>query len=311
MATAEVGAPLSVRIGLHGQCFSGSNFLVTGGARGGDQETRILGAITAAVTGPDRPVLRHLELSLSISGSRSDNVRADVGRTDPTTIATLGTLGVGVKAGGEVVRSLSVGGLVEGRFFTWTTGGPAPIESASATVTGLGSFDVGRLVPAVPLRFHLGLGIFLDNSLQLFPAGQCASSLGNDACIRSRVVETFAYGIAPPRLELALAVELGLHPRLPWGLVGIAPLVEVHLSNALGDGDVVVANALSRTFGPTEPLYRRDALFCTVGLRLRPGLGLIIDAAVDLGLTSPGYAYGPRVPDWNLVLGLGYALGKN
>jgi outer membrane protein OmpA-like peptidoglycan-associated protein len=45
----------------------------------------------------------------------------------------------------------------------------------------------------------------------------------------------------------------------------------------------------------------------TFGVRVRPVAGLILDAGLDVGLSSYGFRYGSPLPSWNLLLGAAYA----
>jgi outer membrane protein OmpA-like peptidoglycan-associated protein len=47
--------------------------------------------------------------------------------------------------------------------------------------------------------------------------------------------------------------------------------------------------------------------YITFGFRIRPVAGLILDAGMDIGVQSPGFQYGPPVPQWNVILGAAYA----
>src|SRR5205814_1681402 len=82
-------------------------------------------------------------------------------------------------------------------------------NSTNVTIDGVASWDLrhSKATANVPLRFHINFGFLYDNSLALLPKGQCGLSTGNDPCIRSRVVETFAYGIGTNRLRLAFAID--------------------------------------------------------------------------------------------------------
>jgi len=47
--------------------------------------------------------------------------------------------------------------------------------------------------------------------------------------------------------------------------------------------------------------------YLTFGARVRPVAGLILDAGLDVGLSSYGFRYGSPMPVWNLILGAAYA----
>jgi len=54
--------------------------------------------------------------------------------------------------------------------------------------------------------------------------------------------------------------------------------------------------------------FSRSSHVLTIGLRGNVVSGLFLDAAVDVGLNSPDFVYGPPVPPWQLLLGLGWSV---
>ncbi len=316
--TAEVGRPLNLRVGTRVQLFKSSNFLIgknsSGG--GGDQNSRFLGDLTIAITGPDVVVMRNLELYLGILNSSNLNERDDTGRTDPKVILSLGDIVLGLKGAGEVTRGISVGGNFGVRFFNSISDVLANPDATNFDVNAIGSVDVRRFAEKVPLRFHLNLGYLVDRSLNLLPPGQCANSMGVDECIKSRVVETFAYGLGVQRLRLVVAADVPLRPHVPWGIFGVDIFAEYHYERAFGNGDQTMAHALasaecmngmvsSNCIVP-DRVTNQNIQYMTAGLRLRPLAGLSIDAAVDIGFQSPGFQFGPPLPAWNVILGANY-----
>ena len=127
-------------------------------------------------------------------------------------------------------------------------------------------------------------------------------------CIRSRVVETFAYGINPSRFKLALAIDSPL--AFAKNKVGLDLIFEYHVDIAVGDGDTLVGNAVRSSFPAAQQGDRVDGQsqqYLTFGLRVRPVAGLILDAGLDVGLSSYGFRYGSPMPTWNVILGAAYA----
>ena len=273
----------------------------------GDTDSRFLGDLTIGLTGPDVAFLRNLEIYLAVLNSSNQNVRKDTGRTDPSVILALGDVNLGLKAGGELGKGFSLGGNVNVRFFNSISGVLAESSATSASLDLLAMYDVRKIAPNVPLRFHLNFGYYIDQSIQLLPSGQCGKSVSNDACIRSRVVETFAYGLGSQRLRIALGAELPFRPHVPWGIFGVAPFFEYHFEHAVGDGDTTVANALTKDGRvAANRINNPDLMFGTIGLRLRPVARLVVDLGLDLGFESPGFQYGPPIPAWNVILGAAY-----
>src|SRR5207244_4463830 len=158
------------------------------------------------------------------------------------------------------------------------------------------SFDPRPFLKRLPIHFHFNFGFLLDNSLELLPASQCASSSAEDACIRSRLVERFGYNIGSTRLRMALGMNAPLTTR--W--LGVEPLFEYHLEPAVSDGDTTVSKALrGSVFG--SQLNNRVTQYMTLGVRVRPVAGLVVSAGVDIGLQSPGLQFGSPQPPWNVL----------
>lgn len=311
MQTAEVGAPLHFRVGLHLQGLRQNNFLIgDSSASSRDKNSRILGDLTAALTLPNVTFIRHLELYLAIFNASNENLRRETGRLDPQVILSLGDVGFGVKGAWRVARGLSLGGHVGARFFNSVSGVIANFAASTVSFDGLATLDIRAYAPRVPIRLHFNGGYFLDRSLRLLPPGQCSQSDAIDACIRSRVVETFAFGLGVARARFAFGLELPFRPHTRrGGIVGVAPFGEYHIERAHGTGDSTVAGALASAGIPQSQIDAALIQYVTAGLRLRPTAGLIIDAGVDIGIASPGFRYGPPVPAYNVILGIAYAYG--
>ncbi len=330
LQTAEVGQPLHFRVGSHLQGFSQDCFLI-GPAAGQpctstdamgrkittETNARFLGDFILALTGPDVLVLRNLELYLTLSNSSNENARKDDNRTDPKVILSLGDLAMGIKGAGELARGFSLGGNFGVRFFNSISDVLANFSATNIDFNLLAMVDVRKFAPSVPLRFHWSSGFLIDRSLNLLPATQCASSTGNDACIRSRVVETFAYGIGTTRFRLGIGLEAPFRAHVPWGIFGIAPFLEYQLARAFGDGDKTVEGALTAdrqaclAHGGTgciapDRIVNQNIQSLAIGVRLRPIARLVLDAALDFGLQSPGFQYGAPLPGWNFIFGAAY-----
>lgn len=340
MMTAENGAPATFRTSLHVSGFTADNFLIDKDKKtgaNGDSNSRFLGDFLLSLQGPDLTVLRNLELYFALFNSSNQNKRNDSNRTDPAVILSLADVGLGLKGAGEVTRGFSIGANFGVRFLNSVSGVAANLDATVLDFNLIAMLDVRRLAPTVPLRLHLNLGYIVDNSLQLLPTTtdaqgvkhpQCYLSMGNDPCVRSRLVETFAYGINTSRFRLAVAVELPFvrHQR-GGGIVGVSPFVEYHLEVATSDGDTLMRDKLFLQADSdlkncaTDPdpagcrqgnldfrnrINNQVSQFLTIGLRLRPVVRLVIDLGVDVRLQNPGWQYGPALPPWNIHGGLGY-----
>ncbi len=301
--TGDAGRQGTFRVGLHLGFFQQSSFLIAGNATtSGDTDSRFTGDLTISYT-----PWKYLELYLGLFNASNKNVRPNNGRTDPEVILSLGDLQIGAKGRYPVTPFMDLALHLGVKFLNSVSGISFNGDSTNVAIDAIASWDLrhAKATANVPLRFHLNFGYLHDNSISLLPAGQCAASTGNDSCIQSRVVETFAYGIGTSRLKLALAVDAPV--TLPH-TVGLQPFVEYHVDIPVGDGDQTVLRTLRN-----DPKVAGDRLtgqviqYLTIGLRLRPVAGLILDAGIDVGLQSPGFQYGPPVPEWNIILGAAYA----
>lgn len=299
--SGETGRPRSFRVGLHLGGFAQDSLIIAGnGSVKGDRDSRFNGDLTLGFT-----PWKYLELYLGVFSSSNQNNRTDAARTDPQAILSLGDLSLGLKGRYPVKPFWDLGLHAGVRFASSAAGFGFDGGSTRFAVDLVSTWDLrnAQLARRVPLRFHLNFGYLLDRSSQsLLPAGQCASSTGNDPCIRSRVVESFAYGVGTDRLRLALAIDLPVVVKS----IGIQPMLEYHNDISVGPGDATVLHALQGSLS-NDRLKSVSAQWLTIGLRLRPVAGLVLDAGLDVGLSSPGFIYGPPVPQWNLFGGAAYA----
>jgi outer membrane protein OmpA-like peptidoglycan-associated protein len=302
--TGDTGRTNTFRIGLHVSGFTEDNFLIAGnGSLKGDSNARFTGDLIINYT-----PWKYLEAWLGIFNSSNRNQRTDPGRTDPEVILALGDLALGVKGRYPVLKFMDLALNAGVRFLNSVSGISFDGSSTNFNFDVIASWDLRHADDTrdVPLRFHLNAGFLVDNSMSLFPAGQCGRSVGNDPCIRSRVVETFAYGIGTNRFRISAAADAPIDIK---HIVGLEPFVEWHLDASVGDGDKTLRGALMGD--PSIPDARLNGVvqqWMTIGMRVRPVAGLVLDTGIDIGLQSPGFAYGPPVPAWNLVVGAAYAI---
>ncbi|MGZ3427507.1 MAG: OmpA family protein [Polyangia bacterium] len=306
--TGDVGRANNFRVGLSLQLFTQDNFLIAGsGGAKGDSNSRFLGNLTI-----DYTPWKYLELYLALFNSSNQNTRPEGPplRTDPDVILALGDVGAGVKGRLPVAKWFDLSLNLGLRFFNSVSGVSVLGSATNFAPDLIASFDLrhAEATAKVPLRFHVNFGYVVDNSINLLPAGQCASSTTDDACIRSRVVETFGYGINPSRFRLAAAVDAPL--AFANHKVGLDLIFEYHVDIAVGDGDTLVGNAVKSAFTPAQQADRVDGnsqQYLTFGARVRPVAGLILDAGLDIGMSSYGFRYGSPLPTWNVILGAAYA----
>ncbi len=267
-----------LRVGLHGQVFQSSGFLLPG-----DTNTRFSGAFTFGFT-PHESV----ELFGAITSSSNRNARADEpGRTDPELIKSFGDLVLGGKAVAPLARGLTAGGELGFRFLSGISDLSLSPSSTSLWVGPVGTLDL-RPIADAPLRFHVNLNYYLDNSSNLYDfTGRTDPTTE---------VAMFAYGIGGSRMRMALGVDAPLESYT--GPVGLRPFAEYH-------AQIVTASPDPR-FASYGGNRNRDQHWMTFGLRARVFQGLTLDAGVNVGLRSVGYEYGPPVPPWDLIFGLNY-----
>lgn len=304
--TSDLGPKNTFRVGLHLQGFHQDDFLVAGsnGIKG-DSNTRLAGDLTI-----DYTPWRYFQVYLSLLGSSNQNSRPEVApaRLDPQLIVRLGGLATGIKGQVAIAPWLDLGLHLGVRLFSGISTVGFKGSATSFAPDLLASFDLrhAALTRRVPLRFHVNLGYLIDNSGALLPKHQCEGSTGNDPCIRSRVVESFAYGVGSDRFRLAGAVDAPL--TLLRGKLGLEPFFEYHAEIAVGGGDQTVLTALRGSPGISNARLKGNSLqYVTLGLRVRPVGGLVVGAGLDVGLSSPGFQYGPPLPAWNVILGVSYA----
>ncbi len=284
LPTAELGATGQVRLALRAELFAGQSFLVVG-----DRHDR-----TAARLAIGANVLPWLETFALVASTTNHNVRtpidqetsADARLTTSVTDAVLG-LKVATDVGAASI------GLVGDLALLGSPGGLSVDGSATSySLTGVLDVSAARLGSPLPLRLHVAIGQVVDNSRGLI-------DLGTKTPVARQVV-TFHYRLRPSRFHLGLGIDapvsLGARMRL-------APIVEYHLEVATSEAE--------RAF-TDDPAFRtavdgRVGQTMVLGIRGHVTPSLSIDAGVEVGLGSPGFAFGPPLLPWNLLLGLAYA----
>jgi outer membrane protein OmpA-like peptidoglycan-associated protein len=285
VSTAEVGPAGHVRLGLHGQYFHASGFLVEGANNTPDTNTRFGGNFTFGYTPHEA-----LELYGGIFSSSNRNERlSEPGRRDPELIKSFGDLVLGGKAVAPVARGFSAGAELGFRFLSGISDLSVSPSSTSLWTGGVATLDL-RPIARTPLRFHANVNYYLDNSGNL-------THFDQDTTANTREVAMFAYGIAASRVRFGLGVDAPLERYT--GPVGLRPFAEYHAEIVTASPDLAFA-------GYPNDLNNRDQHWVTVGLRARVFQGLTLDAGVDVGLRSVGYQYGPPLAPYDLIFGLGY-----
>ncbi len=299
MSTADAGPVGTLRLGLHGQYSRAQSFIVQG-----DTNSRLGGALAFGFT-----PIRYLELFGSVQAAANRNTRdpaKEPNRSDPEIIRAFGDLLVGSKFARALGGGLSAGAQLDLRLLSSVSGVAFEPSATSVGFGGLASVDL-RERAQVPLRFHLNLGYYLDNS----------GNLQNFAKVtkQTRAVSSFAYGINSDRLRTAIGIDAPLD-RLGGSDVSLQPFAEYHFEYLTRDPDKAFAEfrpplCKGSTSAPRNAETcsdNRDQHWVTFGLRAKVPGNLVLDVGVDIGLRSPGYPYGPALAPVNVIFGIGYPL---
>jgi outer membrane protein OmpA-like peptidoglycan-associated protein len=307
MGTAEVGPVLQLRVGLHGEFFQGSNFLIQSDSPPAhDKNTRLQGALTFGLT-----PIEHLELFGAVLGSANRNQRLcsdatgecipEANRTDPELIKSFGDLLFGAKLAYDLAPGFSAGGELGVRLMSSITGISFSPDSTSLWLNALAMYDLKPSTENVPLRFHLNLGYYVDNSKNL------VDYTTNSTSAFSRYVSMFAYGISGSRFRLALGADAPLH-EVAEGF-SLRPLLEYHMEYITSSMDQIIydqEHANCGQVGATACKDNQDMHWVTLGVQGQVLHGLTLTVGLDLALRSPGYPYAPALAPWNLLFGIGY-----
>lgn len=287
---AEVGGKYTVRMRLHTDFFVKNNFFCCEGGTEGDRHARMQGAVNLGFT-----FTEWTEVYFNINSSSNRNTRDQGARQDPPTVFALGDMNFGVKGAYRFLKGgVGLGGQV----------GLGLISGSERLRTSKVNFDFAVILGTdlryltkkeIPVRITGNFGWKLDNSPKLVNWGDIEDPL-------SREVLRFASGVNHSRVQTKIAVDFPI--RLGKDKqYGIDPIIEYNWDIATYKDDDFVE--LTEEFGGS-PLKRSQA-WLTLGLRANVFDGLFLDAAVDVGTTSPSYEYGPPVPPYQVILGLGWS----
>jgi hypothetical protein len=309
MSTAETGGVGQLRMGFHGEYASADSFLING-----DRNRRLAGSLALAFS-----PTKALEVFTAVlaSANRNDRVCMEVGgmtrcvsepqRVDPPIIRSFGDVVLGTKLAAALSDMWSGGAELGLRLYSSNQGLAFDGDSTSLWFSGLGTMDL-RQAAALPLRAHVNLGYYVDNSSNLQDYSRFTRQM-----LGSKAVSTFAYGIGRSRFRSAVGVDAPLEQIGPH--VVLQPFLEYHLEVITAEADPAFAEFMPPLCRGSSPSAPRDARPCsdnpdqhwvTLGLRAQVTGGLAIDAGVDLGIRSPGFPYGSALPPFNLVLGVAF-----
>jgi outer membrane protein OmpA-like peptidoglycan-associated protein len=281
--TTGIGGPHTFRIALHTEMFQSDSFLVAN-----DEHSRFIGTLAVSYT-----PIRFAEVFLNVTSMANSNERPpEPDRLDQEVILALGDLSFGGKGQYPITPYLGVGGNMAVTLLNSVGGVSLDGDATGFYIGMISSFDLEPLVKAVPLRAHFNLGYQLDNSNDLAEF--------DGYSVASMQVEKFALGIRPSRLQIKFGLDFQLRKYIGFGLM---PILEVNADVATDDADPDFADIPSLQ----GKIDGRSTAWLTMGVRANPIKGLNVGLATDVGVSDPGYGYGPPVVPWNLILGVSYA----
>ncbi len=287
---ADVGGQHTVRFRLHTDFFQKSAFIYDSAEFGTDKNTRFRGSVNLGYS-----PLKFGEIYFSINSASNRNERAQPGRQDPATHLALGDMEFGVKGAHRFVKGGAVG--LGGQLGLGIIQGAGGISNTAVNFNFdvLFTLDIRYLTAShFPFRFTTNIGWQLDNSINV----QDWERLPD---LTSREVARFALGVNHSRVRMRYAVDF------PFRLgkdkqFGLDPIVEL--------GWDVSTQEEFELFGQPgaspSPLPRSNT-WGTLGLRANVYRGLHLDAAIDVGMVSPNFEFGPPTPPWQMILGLGWS----
>lgn len=290
---ADVGGRHTVRFRLHTDFFKRTGFIYDSAANGPDEQGRVRGTVNIGYS-----PFKWGELYMAVHSQASRNARNQPGRQDPVNQFALGDVDFGIKGAHRFVKGGGIG--IGGQMGLGLLSGTSRLLSSRVNfnIDFLFTVDARYLSKRqAPVRFTANFGYILDNSSKLI-------NFDNISDATSREVTRFALGVAPSRVRmrygLDFPVRLGKEKQF-----GLDPIVELAW-------DVATAEmALFKQAGATASPLPRSSLWSTIGLRANVIAGLHLDAAVDIGLVSPNFEYGPPMPPWQVILGLGWSIDPN
>lgn len=300
MSSAETGEPGQLRVGLHGEYFTGQGFLIKR-----DRNTRLGGALTLGVT-----PIRNLELFGALLGTANRNRRvcpddggpcvSEADRADPEIVKALGDIVFGIKYAKPLANGISLAGEGGMRLLSSVTGLSVDPGATSFWIGGVTTYDL-RPAKSVPLRFHVNAGYYLDNSDELLDFTGISRA--------SQAVTTFAYGMGRDRVRTAVGFDVPLANQ--GKRVHVTPFFEYHLDIITADANAAFDDYLPPKCGAAGGAPCSDNVdqhWIGFGVRTQALRGLTFDLGVELAVRSVGWPYGPPLPPYNIVFGVGHPL---
>jgi len=265
MSTVDGVGAEAIRLAAFGELTRSTNLLVLD-----DVDTRVITRLAAAAD-----IGRRAELfaSLSLSYNRDEQPVPDA----PAIVqsAFVRDLFLGAKAVAWRNDVLAIGGELGARV---PLSGSALPEATSGWLDALGTAKLWSAQRS-SLRAHLSIGYYLDNSQKQLDVNNLSEA--------GIVVFMFEHAAGTDRIRGALGLEAAL-PRA-------RAFVEYHHE---------VARGAPNDHLLTEPVAADHQQWLTAGLKVGVGPRVVIEAGVDVAIQSPGLAFGPPLPPFDLWAGV-------
>jgi hypothetical protein len=270
MSTVDgVGAP-AIRLAAFAQFARSTNFLVLD-----DVDTRFVPRLAAAA---DIGRYAQLFASLSLSYNRDQQPVPDA--PDIVESAFVPDLFLGAKAVAWRNDIFAIGGELGARVPLSGPGLPGGISGWLDVLASARLLSAGRSA----VRAHVSAGYYLDNEQKLLDIDNPS---GSDI-----EVFMFEHAAGTDRFRYALGLEGALQgQRSPR----FSPFVEYHREIAHGSPNDRLL---------TEALLKNFQQWITFGLKVGIGQRLTLEAGADVAIESPGLAYGPPLPPFDLWAGV-------
>ena len=285
----DAGGKYTFRFKLHTDFFRKEGFIYESQQAGPDQHARVRGGVAMSFS-----PFEWGEVFLSVNSQANRNAREQAARQDADAIFALGDLDFGIK-GAHRFKKYGIG--VGGQVGVGLLSGSERLLTSGANVwfDGLFSLDIRYLTKSkFPFRFTTNLGWIYDSSLNIAPFHRVSDDV-------SREVLRFSLGANHNRLRMRYAVDFPIRLGKERQF-GIDPILEWSWDVSTEEQ----TPAFGRENAEPSPMPR-SSQWLTLGVRANVVSGLHLEAAADIGLVSPNFEFGPPVPPWQVMLGLGWS----
>ena len=270
MSTVDGVGAAAIRLAPFGQFTRSTNLLVLN-----DVDTRVITRFAAAAD-----IGRHAELFASLSLSYNRDEQPVPNAPDIVQTAFVPDMFLGAKAVAWRNDIFAIGGELGARVPLSGSALPGAISGWLDLLASAQLWSAGRSA----LRAHLSVGYYLDNEQKLLDINNPS---GSDI-----EVFMFEHAAGTDRFRYAGGLEGAFQgQRSPR----FRPFVEYHREVAQGSPNDRLL---------TEALLKNYQQWMTLGLKVGIGPRLTIEAGADVAIESPGLAYGPPLPPFDVWAGV-------